>query len=102
MAHSSRQIFIVRDAIDNILRRRSALPPSAEVDELRAKADRCEREADAWNTSPAEDRERLTKVVHKLHVEVATLERPKPGAQATTSLDRPSGGGTTEGGGTPE
>jgi hypothetical protein len=75
--HPSTKLSVVRDAIDVVLRRLSALPPSPEIDELRKKAEGFRREAEGWSSAPpaAEVRERLMKLVLKIHVEVAKLER---------------------------
>jgi hypothetical protein len=77
VALPSRRLALVKDAIEIVVRRLSALPASPEVEELRTRAQDYLREADGWSTSPptVEERERLMKRVLKLHVEVAKLER---------------------------
>jgi hypothetical protein len=77
MAYRSRRLSLVSDAIEVVLRRLSALPPSPEAEELRAKAEQYQRGADGWKVSPpaAEERDRMSKGVLNLHVEVAKLER---------------------------
>jgi hypothetical protein len=76
-AHSSAKLSVVRDAIDVVLRRLSTLPWSHEIDELGAKAEDFLREADGWTSAPpsVEESGRLMKLVLKLHVDVAKLER---------------------------
>lgn len=68
---------MAKAAIENILHRLSALPPSPEAEALRAKAVEYMREVDAWtSTQPsAQEKERLMKRALKLHTEVAKLER---------------------------
>jgi hypothetical protein len=58
------------------------LPPSGRVEELTAEAEECVKEAKGWSRSPpaAEDRDRVSKRLLKLHAEVAKLERPGPGS----------------------
>jgi hypothetical protein len=75
--HPSSKLSVVRDAVDVVVRRLSALPPSPEIDELRKKAEGFRREAEGWSSAPptAEDRERLMKLVLKIHVEVTKAER---------------------------
>lgn len=77
MAHVSKRLALVRDAIEIVLRRLSTLPPSTEVEELRVRAEECLREADAWGqTAPTmEQREALMKRVLGLHTAIARLER---------------------------
>jgi hypothetical protein len=76
-AHSSAKLSVVRDAIDIVLRRLTTLPSSPEIDELRTKAEGFRLEADGWTNAPpaAEESGRLMKLVLKLHVDVAKLER---------------------------
>jgi hypothetical protein len=80
MAQSSRRRSAVKDAIGEVQRRLSALPPCPEVEALRSEADGYMREADLWSASQtsSQERERLMRQVLKLHVEVAKLERDKP------------------------
>jgi hypothetical protein len=56
------------------------LPPSPEVDALRALAEQYLREAEAWGaTQPAaKEKEHMMRRVLKLHVELAKLRR-RPG-----------------------
>ena len=77
MGGATRRLRVINEAIDVVLRRLSALPPSPELDALRATADACLRKTEAWPASQpaAEEKERLMKRVLKLHVEVADLER---------------------------
>lgn len=81
MAHPSRQLSLVRDPIDVIVRRLSALPPSPRVEALRLKTEEYLREVDGWVVAPptADKRDRLMKDVLKLHVEVVELERERAG-----------------------
>jgi hypothetical protein len=76
-APSSAKLSVVRDAVDVVLRRLSTLPSSPEIDELRKKAEGFRIEVEGWTTAPpaAEDRDRLMKLVLKLHVGVANVER---------------------------
>jgi hypothetical protein len=76
-APSSAKLSVVRDAVDVVLRRLSTLPASPEIDELRKKAAGCRVEVEGWTTAPpaAEDRDRLMKLVLKLHVDVAKVEQ---------------------------
>jgi len=75
-----RRLSVLRDAITVVLRRLSVLPPSAEVEELKVKAEECDRESRGWSRSPPapEERDRMSKRLLKLHAEVAKLERPGP------------------------
>jgi hypothetical protein len=77
MAQSSRRRSAVKNAIDEVLRRLSALPTSPGVEAVRAKAEGYLRETDSWTASQpvALEKERLMKRVLKLHVDVAELER---------------------------
>jgi hypothetical protein len=77
MAQSSRRRSAVKDAIDDIVRRLSALPSSPEVDAFRAQAEEHLREKDAWSDSQpvAREKEQLMKRVLELHLKVAKLER---------------------------
>jgi hypothetical protein len=80
LAHPTRRLTVIKEAIDVVLRRLSALAPSHEVDELRAKAEEFLRTTAGWTAShpPAQEKERLMMRVLKLHVDAAKLER-KPG-----------------------
>jgi hypothetical protein len=82
MAPTSRRRSAVKESIDDILRRLSAIPSSPEADGLRALAEGYLGEADAWSASQpvAAEKERLMKRLLKLHLEVAKLERRPPGA----------------------
>jgi hypothetical protein len=77
MADSSRRRSVAKAAIDNIMHRLAALPPSTEVDALRAQAEEYRLETDAWTSSrpAAQEKERLMKRLLKLHTDVAKLER---------------------------
>jgi hypothetical protein len=77
MAQSSRRRSAVKDSIDDIVRRLSALPSSPEVEALRAQAEEYLREKDGWSESQpvAREKEQLMKRVLELHVKVAKLER---------------------------
>ena len=77
MAQSSRRRSAVKDAIDDIVRRLSALPSSPEVEASRAQAEEYLREKDAWSDSQpvAREKEQLMKRVLELHLKVAKLER---------------------------
>ena len=79
MALPTRRLSVIQEAIDVVLRRLSAVPPSPKVDELRAQAEECLRKTDGWSASypVAQEKERLMMRVLKLHVEAAKLERPK-------------------------
>jgi hypothetical protein len=79
MAHPSRQLGPVGDPIDVVLRRPLALPPSPEVEQLRAKAEECLNETDGWKVLPPtnDERDKVMKRVLKIHVEVAKLERQR-------------------------
>ena len=74
---SSAKLSVVSDAVDVVLRRLSTLPTSPEIDELRKKAEAFRIDVEGWTAAPpaAEDRDRLMKLVLKLHVDVAKLER---------------------------
>jgi hypothetical protein len=74
---STRRRSVARSAIDNVLHRISALPPSPLADSLRSQAEAYMRETDDWTAaSPSvQEKERLMKAVLKLHVEVAKLEK---------------------------
>jgi hypothetical protein len=71
----------LRDAITVVLRRLAVLPPSPEVEQLRAEADACAKDAKGWSQAPPapEERDRVSKRLLKLHADVAKLERPKTG-----------------------
>jgi hypothetical protein len=86
----ARWLSILRDAIEVVLRRLALLPPSAEVEELKARAEECIKEAKGWSRSPPgpEERDRVSKRLLELHAEVAKLERPKVGARAGHLADR--------------
>lgn len=75
-----RRLSVLRDAMTVVLRRLAILPPSAEVEALKAQAEACEKETKGWSRSPPthEDRDRLSKRLLQLHAEVARLERPRP------------------------
>jgi hypothetical protein len=77
VALSSHRVSIVRDAINVVLRRLSALPLSPAVVELRDRAEHHLREVDGWTVStPAvEHRDTLMIRMLNLHVEVVRLER---------------------------
>jgi len=77
-----RWLSLVRDAIEIVLRRLSTLPPSPEVEELRARVEQYLRETDGWSASPptVEEWEKMTKRVVGLHTAVAKLEKQGPGA----------------------
>lgn len=77
VALPSRRLAITREAIEIVMRRLAVMPPSPEIDELRAKAEHFRREVDGWAVAAptAEARDKLMKRVLKLHVEVARLER---------------------------
>jgi hypothetical protein len=79
MAQSSRRRSAVKDSIDDIVRRLSALPSSQDTDALRARADEYLREQDAWSPSRPSpmEKERLMKRVLALHLDVAKLERKR-------------------------
>jgi hypothetical protein len=79
MADSSRRRSTVKAAIENILHRLSALPPSAEVETLRGRAVAYLGETDGWTPSQptVEETEQLMRRVLKLHVELAKLERQR-------------------------
>jgi hypothetical protein len=74
---SSAKLSVVRDAVDVVLRRLSTLPSSPEIDELRKKAEGFRIDVEGWTAAPpvAEDRDQVMKLVLKLHVDVAKLER---------------------------
>jgi hypothetical protein len=76
-AHSSAKLSVVRDAIDVVLRRLSTLPSTLEIEELRKKAEDFRQETDGWTSAPpaAEESGKVMKLVLKLHLEVAKLER---------------------------
>jgi hypothetical protein len=78
----SSQLSLVKDAIELVVRRLSTLPPSAEVEALREKADEYLRNADGWKVSPQtpEERDRIMKHVLNLHSEVVELSRERAGA----------------------
>jgi hypothetical protein len=77
MAHVSRRLALVRDAIEIVVRRLSTLPPSPELEELRLRAEECLRQADGWAHRPptVEEREAVMKRVLGLHTAVVRLER---------------------------
>jgi hypothetical protein len=77
MAQSSRRRSAVRDSIDDIVRRLSALPSSPDVDAFRAQAADYLREQEAWSESQpvAREKEQLMKRVLELHLKIAKLER---------------------------
>ncbi|MGO9838965.1 MAG: hypothetical protein ACLP1X_32690 [Polyangiaceae bacterium] len=80
-ASASLRLFRVMDAIEEVVRRLSALPASAEVTDLRHRIEESLREADRSRVSARspEELERLMRRVLRLHVEVAKLERQIPG-----------------------
>jgi hypothetical protein len=73
----SKSRWVVREAIEVVLRRLQGLPPSEKADELQAWLQDCLKEAEQWRTSAstADERDGLSKRVLALHVAVATLER---------------------------
>ena len=79
MAQSSRRRSAVKDAIDDIMRRLSALSSSPEAEALRAQAEEYLRDRDAWSDSQpvAREKEQLMKRVLELHLKVAKLERKR-------------------------
>ena len=78
MALPTRRLSVIHEAIDVVLRRLSVVPPSPEVEALRAEAEECIRKTEGWSASSpvAQQKERLMMRVLKLHVEAAKLERP--------------------------
>ncbi len=74
---SSAKLSVVRDAVEVVLRRLSTLPSSPEIDELCKTAEGFRIEVEGWTNAPpaAEDRDRLMKLVLKLHIDVAKVER---------------------------
>jgi len=79
MAHVSKRLALVRDAIEVVLRRLSTLPPSPEVEELRLRAEDCLQQANGWahQAPTVEQREAVMKRALALHSAVARLERSK-------------------------
>jgi hypothetical protein len=79
VAGSTRQLKVVHEALEVVLRRLAALPLTPEVFDLRARAEKFKREAEGWATAKptVEAREKLMKRVLKLHVDVSKIE-PKP------------------------
>jgi hypothetical protein len=77
MPAAARRLSVLRDAIGVILRTLAALPPSAEVEELKATAEGCLNDVEGWSRSPPrpEERDHMSKRVLKLHVEVAKWDR---------------------------
>jgi hypothetical protein len=77
MAQSSRRRSTVKDAIDDILRRLSALPSSAELLAVRGRCEDAARESETWTESqpPRKAKEELMRRMLDLHHEVARLER---------------------------
>ena len=77
MAQSSRRRSTVKEAIDDILRRLSALPLSAEVSEIRVRCEHVARESETWSGEypPRKEKEDLMRRVLDLHHDVARLER---------------------------
>jgi hypothetical protein len=77
----SRRLTLVRHAIEVVLRRLSLVPPSPAVDELRLKAGDCLQQAQGWQCGKptTEQWEALMKRVLALHIELAKLERQRPG-----------------------
>ena len=78
----SRELALVRDAVDVVLRRLAKLPAAPEVEELRFRAGDYVQLARGWQSAKptAEQSETLMKRVLKLHVELAKLERQVPGS----------------------
>jgi len=76
----ARRLALVRDAIEIVRRRLSAMAPSSEVEELQRRAADYLREAEGWQTAEpsVEHRENLAKRVLALHVSVVRLERQGP------------------------
>ncbi len=80
MPESSQRGSAVKNAIDDITRRLSALPQSPASSELRERAAEYRREVDDWKTAqpPANGKEHLMRRVLQLHTDVAALERNCP------------------------
>jgi len=79
MALQARRLAVVKNATDIVIRRLAALPPSAEVLELQAKAEECRREVDGWSASPpsAADSDKFMERLFMLHIAVGKLEQPQ-------------------------
>jgi hypothetical protein len=77
MAHPPRQLTMVRDAIEVVMRRLSSIAPSPEVEELRTTAEEYMRQTDSWRVSPPPNGEHddFMKRVLKLHMALAKMER---------------------------
>ena len=77
MPARARRRTVLRDAIGVILRTLAALPSSDEVGALKAQAEGCLEEVEGWIGSPPspEERDRMSKRVLRLHVEVAQRDR---------------------------
>jgi hypothetical protein len=73
----TKQLVIVREAIDVVLRRLGRLSPSDKAEQLHVWVQECQDETDQWNASPPTPRERevLMKRLLALHVAVTNLER---------------------------
>jgi hypothetical protein len=75
----SKRLAVIREAIDVVLRRLSALSPSPAVEDLRVRASEYLLQTQGWATTAptVAERESLTKSVLTLHVEVTKLERTR-------------------------
>jgi hypothetical protein len=80
VALPSRRFTIARDAVELVALRISALPPSKEVDALRARAEDYQREVDGWRVAEpgTEGRNQTMNRILELYVEVAKWERRAP------------------------
>ncbi len=76
MHRPARWLSVLRQAIDVVLRSLSGLPPSAEVEELKATAEGCLEEVRGWSQSPPppNERDRVSMSVLKVRAAVASLE----------------------------
>jgi hypothetical protein len=88
---SQPRFSMVESASEVVVRRVYALPPSAEVDELRARADELLRRARTWRRTlpPAREREDLMKLLLELYVEITRTERRSP-ARPPASCEAPA------------
>jgi hypothetical protein len=77
MPSGSRQMALLRDAVEVVMRRLSVLPPSPEVEELRTRAEDCRRQVEGRKqlAPTAAQREAVMKHVLGLHVALSKLER---------------------------
>jgi hypothetical protein len=82
MAHPSRRLALIDNAIDLARVHVATQRSTFELDKLRGRIDACLEQAERWVREPPTDeqREQLMRRVLKLHVDTARIEREMPNA----------------------